>query len=695
MALLAFAAIVWFSFRESRTLAEKDRWVSHSRDVIELSELLPSHVGEAAAARGAYVRLVDSQQFAKFDAASNLALRDLNQLRNLTVDNPGEQVRLSQMEPLIRGRLALLKSAMESHRENPDDQAAQIAFSAQGAALSSQLLDQIHEFEDDERSVLRIRTADAAASDSRATRINEFRSVMVFLFLFLAFWLLNREFASHERAERATDEQKKLLQSILDSCTDSVIVADASGSIILRNPVAARDHAMLRADNLNENFPLALGLYKSDGETLLKTEELVLSRALLGESVNGLEMCNRPPDGSPIRWKLAAGGPLIDSKGHKNGGVVFVRDITDRKEADKQLSKALLESEAHARENIELSELGDLLQSCQTVKEAYKVSESALSHIFGSRPGALCIINASRDLVESHAVWNNCATTELGFRPADCWGLRRGKPYGERGPGTPVVCSHLRGDPVGDYLCVPLVADGETLGVLYLEGGPSSQWPPSETEQIQQAGLKRRAIAVAGRVSLALANLNLRELLRNQSIRDPLTGLFNRRYLEESLNRELHRARRAGRSVSVVMLDLDNFKHFNDTFGHQAGDFILKEVAALMTTRLRAGDLSCRFGGEEFSLILSEVDVDGAAKCVRSLCDAIKHLAVEYRGQTLGAITFSAGISCFPADGDNLEDLINAADTALYKAKKNGRDRIEIYDGRDALTNRVPTSIEG
>ncbi len=366
----------------------------------------------------------------------------------------------------------------------------------------------------------------------RPSRINTIRTVFVFMFLLTVFWFLHNEFARHDRAERAMIEQKKLLQCVLDACTDSVIVADSSGSIILRNPVAARESEFLNVDTLSADYPKQLGLYKSDGQTLYKTEELALGRALCGETVKGLEMCSRQGDGGQTTWKLAAGGPLINAQGEKKGGVVFIRDITDRKEADKRLSDALQDAEELARENKELSELGDLLQACNKLEEAYKIIESSLSRIFGSRPGAVCILNPSRDLVEARAVWNNCATTELAFSPDDCWGLRRGKPYGERGPGTPVICSHVHGDLIEEYLCVPLIAQGETLGLLYLENGTFLERPLLGADHVQQAKLKRRAIAVGVRVSLALANLRLRrKWLRNQSIRDPLTGLYNRRYL--------------------------------------------------------------------------------------------------------------------------------------------------------------------
>lgn len=354
-----------------------------------------------------------------------------------------------------------------------------------------------------------------------------------------------------------------------------------------------------------------------------------------------------------------------------------MRDITDRKKADKQLKVALQDSEALARESAELREFGDMLQSCQQVDEAYRMSQNALPRILGNRPGALYIINPSHDLVESVANWNKCATSEPVFHPDDCWGLRRGKAYG--GLGSPMVCSHVRSVSDAAYLCVPLIAQGETLGVLYLEDSENAA-AASQLTGFDRTTLHRRAMAVGERISLALANLRLRELLRNQSIRDPLTGLFNRRYLEESLNRELHRASRTGRNVSLVMLDLDHFKHFNDTFGHQVGDVLLKEVAGVVRSRVRAGDLACRFGGEEFALIIAEVDAEGAQRCMETIRESIKHLSLHERGQTLGTITVSAGVASYPANADTPEELVRHADEALYRAKKAGRDRVVIYE---------------
>jgi diguanylate cyclase (GGDEF)-like protein len=160
--------------------------------------------------------------------------------------------------------------------------------------------------------------------------------------------------------------------------------------------------------------------------------------------------------------------------------------------------------------------------------------------------------------------------------------------------------------------------------------------------------------------------------------------LYNRRYLEESLAREVNHAMRKNRSIAVVMLDLDNYKRFNDTFGHQAGDLLLREIGGILKTRVRAADLACRYGGEEFAVILSEVDSDGARTCVEILREQIKHLPLQYRGQALSSVTVSAGIAMFPVHGQNPEDLIRPADGALYRAKQAGRDRLVICDSEVA-----------
>jgi diguanylate cyclase (GGDEF)-like protein len=185
---------------------------------------------------------------------------------------------------------------------------------------------------------------------------------------------------------------------------------------------------------------------------------------------------------------------------------------------------------------------------------------------------------------------------------------------------------------------------------------------------------------VAEHFSLALANLKLRETLRNQSIRDPLTGLFNRRYMEETLERELRRAERERRSVAVIMLDIDHFKRFNDEFSHEAGDVVLQELGSLLRSNSRAGDVPCRFGGEEFVLLLPATALADARKRADELRETIGTLHVTYRGQLLGPVRCSMGVAAFPIHGVAGEAILRAADAALYRAKDSGRDQVMVAE---------------
>ena len=178
------------------------------------------------------------------------------------------------------------------------------------------------------------------------------------------------------------------------------------------------------------------------------------------------------------------------------------------------------------------------------------------------------------------------------------------------------------------------------------------------------------------RVGPALANLKLRDALREMALRDGLTGLYNRRYLEDALNRELHRAERSGTPVSVVMIDIDQFKHFNDKYGHDAGDFVLSAVARAITKSIRPSDIACRYGGEELAVVLREADLECALERAEQMRLAIRDTNLTHLGQTLPAPTASFGVAVYPANGTKPADLLKAADQALYRAKQDGRDRV-------------------
>ena len=224
-----------------------------------------------------------------------------------------------------------------------------------------------------------------------------------------------------------------------------------------------------------------------------------------------------------------------------------------------------------------------------------------------------------------------------------------------------------------------MMAQVETIGLLHLQSSLCrlGNFPPEALGYLTDSK-NRLALTLARQISLALASLSLRESLQAQAIRDPLTNLFNRRYLEESLQREVARVKRRGASLGVIMVDLDHFKEFNDAFGHKAGDALLAALATLLKNHIRQEDIACRYGGEEFLMILPETPLTVTVQRAEELRELVSRLKVQFLGQTLGMITASLGVAAFPEHGDDWEELIRTADTALYRAKKEGRNRVVV-----------------
>ena len=347
----------------------------------------------------------------------------------------------------------------------------------------------------------------------------------------------------------------------------------------------------------------------------------------------------------------------------------------DLQRANGQLETSLTDLGQRSRETLLLIEMGDLFQACRTAEEAHGVIRQSLQELFPGESGALYIFNASRDLVEAAAFWGESPPSLPVFQPDACWGLRRGKMHVVQESGSTVVCGHLNSSPHSASLCVPMMAQGDTLGILTLTGSAPAKVGarPRFTESEQQL-----VVTVAEHIALALANLGLQETLRHQAIRDPLTNLFNRRYMEETLGRELSRVKRKGAQLGIVMLDIDHFKRFNDTFGHDAGDIVLRELGRFLQSHVRAEDIACRLGGEEFTLIIPETSLDIVQQRTEEIRVAVKQMNVLRQGQLLGSITLSMGVSFFPEHGAKAEDLFRIADAALYRAKAEGRDRVVI-----------------
>jgi len=249
-----------------------------------------------------------------------------------------------------------------------------------------------------------------------------------------------------------------------------------------------------------------------------------------------------------------------------------------------------------------------------------------------------------------------------------------------------LICQHLRPSQAPNYFCVPLIGQGKALGLLVFQTGLKEFSPDPGVRRNLMLAKQRLGEAVANHIALALANLSLRERLRNESIRDPLTDLFNRRYLDEALARELRRAARDQQPLSVIVLDVDHFKEFNDKFGHEAGDKMLQALARHINSRTRGHDIACRYGGDEFLLALPGASMEVAGQRAERVRDETKNLVFPPDIPSLASIRLSVGVSAFPEHGSTGASLIRAADLALYRAKAQGRDQVVLHEPANLLT---------
>lgn len=361
--------------------------------------------------------------------------------------------------------------------------------------------------------------------------------------------------------------------------------------------------------------------------------------------------------------------------------LAIIRDISQYKNSERALQKAnnklsmwIDELEMRNRETSLLNEMGEMLQSCLSLEEAYKVVGRYAEQLFQGQAGVLYVYNHEKSILQKKNEWGEQVDSSDEFEPEDCWAIRRGHAHEMTGNKNPLLCNHviqaIDNQVFVQNICIPLIAQGETLGSLYIKLQPGQ-----DIEHWKQLG-----ISMAERAALDFANQRLRYKLHQQSIRDPLTGLFNRRYMEETLHREIRRAVRHSAQLSVAMIDVDYFKKFNDKYGHEVGDRVLKEMAGYLQNNLRVEDIVCRFGGEEFIVILPDASMEDTIRRANQWRESIKKINVGHYDQVMDHITISVGVACFPDHGNSVDTLLRTVDDALYAAKRAGRDCVVSAD---------------
>jgi diguanylate cyclase (GGDEF)-like protein len=320
-----------------------------------------------------------------------------------------------------------------------------------------------------------------------------------------------------------------------------------------------------------------------------------------------------------------------------------------------------------------LSRMTQRMQGCDTLEDLKDVVRRFVPEIAPTLAGTLYLLDQAGQQVTATCSWLDPVASKPEFPPVACWALRRGLPHRPSGDIVDVRCEHLSEQESGDRetVCLPLMAQRETLGLLYFETRRGFEGE-AQTPEIYLHML-------AENISLALANLRLRDALRDLAMADPLTGLANRRSLESMLKVRIADADRTGQPISCLMLDVDHFKRFNDQFGHEAGDAVLREVGAVLRSATRDDGLAFRYGGEEFVLLLPGATAEQASARAEDIRGRIARLKVEQNGMPLGSITASIGIASAPEHGRS-SDIATAADGALLRAKLSGRDRVEAAE---------------
>jgi diguanylate cyclase (GGDEF)-like protein/PAS domain S-box-containing protein len=487
---------------------------------------------------------------------------------------------------------------------------------------------------------------------------------------------VGRDITERKRAEARMRANQARLQAIFDSAAVGIGLINKEWRYIEVNDTLA-EMVGYTAEELYQMTPLDL-THPDD----VPMSHIYLQALMRGDKQHyRVEKRFHRKNGS-VMWIDLSVAPICDETGKPELILGIFTDVSERKHAETELREAnerlthwVRELEQHNHNVAQLNEMSGFLQGCQTLEEAYPVVAHFAHQLFPNHSGALYLFSPE-DRLEAMATWGKAPPDVRELAAQRCKVLRSKRAYISSNVEHPVPCNcELAAAPSSPehIMCLPLVAHAETLGVLHLRNANAS-------DSIWQERWKRLAMMLSGQLALELANLRLRIRLRDQSIRDALTGMFNRRYLDEMLKTELRRADRYEHPVGVIMLDIDHFKQFNDTYGHDGGDVLLRKVGAFLQSNTRGEDIACRYGGEEFMLVLPGASLEDTQQRAEDIRTEIIALQVHHHGQPLRAITASLGVAAYPMHSTSDEDLIKAADQALYRAKARGRNRVEVAE---------------
>ncbi|MBE9000166.1 diguanylate cyclase [Nostoc sp. LEGE 12447] len=412
-----------------------------------------------------------------------------------------------------------------------------------------------------------------------------------------------------------------------------------------------------------------------EGRRVMENDRVVLKTL---RPLKLIEEVKVPGKNQPCYW-LSFKFPFSDgATGDRRIGGISI-DITESIEAqrsltdlNRQLEEKTLRLEAKKREIIYLSDMADMLYCCESKDEMYQAVALTCSKLFPDMSGCICIISNSKNYVQMTSIWGDerIRTSKEIFSQSDCWALRRGKVNLLSSGKSGLVCNHLIQPVSGTHLCVPLFGQGEVVGILHIYA--LEEISPEE-QQISEI--------IARTLGFALNNLSIKQRLTHDNLRDGMTQLFNQSYMETILEQRLAEAERSGQPLSVIFLDIDNFKSYNSRYGHVTANIVIQELAKLLLKSIRSFDIPCRWGGEEFVIVMPNMTLENLRKRVEQLRLDVEQMQLKDGDQILQGITASFGIAVSEA-GITVKDFLNRANQAMLEAKRTGKNRVMEYVNR-------------
>lgn len=483
-------------------------------------------------------------------------------------------------------------------------------------------------------------------------------------------YLFSRDVTDAIEAQERVEEAKRLLESVIDELPVAFVAVDER-----RRPV-----------RWNRELERIMGYRSDETEEVREALAALLPRAFELDGGPSRPAGSSEPSGAaparavdlPMRHKDGEARTVAWSRGSTrvpgfgwHGWAVGV-DVTEQRSAERELKGSAEQLEALSHRLLVLNMMDDILLVCSTLDEAYAASLPYIRQLVRADAGVLYRLTGARDEGIAGCDWGRVEEAARRLEPQSCWGIKLGRAHRFGESTRELRCAHVPAGFEGRTLCVPMLSGGELQGLLHLRFAAATD-ADADVESLQQI-----SASIAGHLSMRLAAIALREDLQHQSTRDPLTNLFNRRYMEETLLRELKRCQRTSKPLAVLAADLDRFKAINDRHGHDGGDAVLREVAAVLQRHSRASDVACRAGGEEFVLLLVDMGIENAIVRAEAVRLAILALGAEDAPAAFRGLSISIGVAAFPEHAQEPAALLRSADRALYRAKDHGRNRVEV-----------------